>query len=120
MDDIGHPTQLLYRFKHATGKEDGTFAVVGILLTVLILCHETLHEIVVVVDEIDLETSLRYGCDLDDQRMVCVVDNEIHSRETDYLMQLSTSLVDIAPLGHKCPYFVACFLHFVWQVAAHN
>ena len=34
--------------------------------------------------------------------MIVVVDDEVHTREPDHLMQLMTPFVDAAALGHEC------------------
>ena len=78
MDDIWDPTQLFHCFQGAARIEDGSFAVVGIFSALGVTLFEPLHEIVVVVDKIDLHTSRRNRCDLEDQQMVGFVDDEIH------------------------------------------
>ena len=77
----------------------------------------TLEEIVV-VDEIDLHASRLDGCYLDDQRVISVVDDQIHSREADNLMQLVASLVDVAEFRHKRSDLATSFLNALRQVSA--
>ena len=79
MDDVGHPTQLLNRLQDASGKEDRTFAIVVVILSLLVLLHQTLAEVIVVVDEIDLDLGRLDGGYLNDQRMVCIIDDEVHA-----------------------------------------
>ena len=49
--------------------------------------------------------------------MVGVVDDDIHSRQADYLMQLVPALVDIPPLGHERTDFPSGFLDELGQLA---
>ena len=78
-DDIRYPTELLDSLQYATGKEDGTLTIVGIIFTILILLHQTLAEVVVVVDEVDLYPGRLDGGYLDDQRVVRIIDDKIHT-----------------------------------------
>ena len=43
--------------------------------------------------------------------MVVVVDDEVHTREPDHLMQLMAPFVDAAVSGHERADFVAALLH---------
>jgi hypothetical protein len=43
--------------------------------------------------------------------MIVVVDDEVHTREPDHLMQLMTPFVDAAVPGHECADFIAALLH---------
>ena len=79
MDDIGHPTQLLDSLKYTTGEENGTFTIIRIILAILVFLHLTLAEVVVVVDEVDLDPGWLDRGDLDNQRMVRVVNDKVHS-----------------------------------------
>ena len=61
--------------------------------------------------KIDLDTGRRDRRDLDNQLMVVVVDDEVHTREPDHLMQLMAPFVDAAVSGHERADFVAALLH---------
>ena len=80
VDNIGHPAQLLHSFQNATGEKDGAFTVVGIVIAHFVFLHLPSREIVIIVDEVHLYTSLLDGSNLDDERVVGVVDDKIHSR----------------------------------------
>ena len=111
MDDVGHPAQLLDSLQHAAGKEYGTLTVVGIVVAGLVLGHLTLGEVVIVVDEVHLNACLDDGRNLDDKRVVCVVDDKIHARKTYHLVQLTAALVDISPFRHEGTYLVTILLN---------
>ena len=120
MDDVGHPTQFLNGLKHTTGKEDGTLTVVGIVIAIGILCHLALGEVVVIVDEIDLNARLDNSSHLDNQWVISIVNDKIHPREPDDLMQLSTTLVDGTPLRHERPNLMSSVEHRLWKSLTHD
>ena len=86
MDDVWGPTLFLHGLEHAACKEDCTLAIVGIFLAFLVFHHSPLLEVIFIVDEIYLNTGNGYRGNLDDQRMVGIVDDEVHSRETDHFV----------------------------------
>lgn len=67
-------------------------------------------EVVIVVDEIDLHSGGLDGCHFDDERVVCFIDNDVHSRKSDDLVQLVSSFVDHSPAGHESSDFLPAFL----------
>ena len=70
-----------------------------------------MYEEVLVVDEIDLHSRDWNGCDLDDERVVGAVDDDVHSRQSYHLMQLSSAFVDVAPFRHECSYLASAALY---------
>ena len=120
MDDVGHPTQFLHRLQHATCEEDSAFTIVSIVFALLIFLHQALAEVVVVVDEIHLHLCRLYRGDLDDQRVVGVIDDQIHARQAYHFVQLSTALIDDAPFGHERADLVAALLNGLRQFPAHD
>ena len=79
VDDVGHPTEFFHGLQYTTGKEDGSFTIVRIVYALFVFFHLALVEIVVIVDEIDLYLGCRDGCNLDDERMVGVINDKVHS-----------------------------------------
>ena len=80
LDDIRSPAQLLDRLQDTTGEEDRTLTVVGKLLTTFVLGHGAATlEIVLIVDEVNLQSRNRNAGNLDDQRMVSVINNQVES-----------------------------------------
>ena len=75
-----------------------------------------LGEEVVVVDEINLHPRLLDGGHLDNERVVGVVDDEVHAREANHLMELVPPLVDDAVAGHENPDFLPAFLCGLGQI----
>ena len=87
--------------QHAAREEDTTLVVVRILYAVLIGNTLAAMEEVVVVGEIDLDASRLNRRYLDQQRMVRVVDDQVHTREANHFVQLVATLVDVSELGHE-------------------
>lgn len=56
MDDVRGPAQLLHRFKHTSCEEDGPFIVVREECAVVITENLLAAEVILVVDEIDLNS----------------------------------------------------------------
>ena len=120
MDDIRHPTQFLYRFKHTAGVENSAFNIVNIFFTLFINKHCAFVEIVIIVNEIYLHASSLNACHLDDEWVVCIINNNIHSRQTNNFVQLIASLVNDTPSWHKCANLVAIFLNELGESASHE
>ena len=98
-------------FKDASGKEDGALIIVGNKLVFGIKPRDLLFEIVLVVYEIDLHPGRGNGSHLDDQRVICVIDVEVHSAQADDLMQLVTALIDNTKTRHKHTDFAAALMN---------
>ena len=118
--DFRAPTQFLYCLKNAACKEDGALVVVAVVVAIGVAGHLTIVEIVVVVNEIDLHSGRLQRCHLDDERVVCVIDDKVHARQAYYLVQLVASLVYVAPLWGENPDLLAHVLCCLWQVAANG
>ena len=52
--------------------------------------------------------------------MVVVVDDEVHPRKTDHLVQLVASFVDRPVTGHEGPDFVSFLLHTLRERSAQD
>ena len=68
-------------------------------------------EVVVVVDEVNLHACSLDGGHFDDERMVGVVNHDVQTRKADDFVELVTSFVDVAPLGHECADFSSSVLN---------
>ena len=111
MDDIGRPPQFFDGFEYAPCEKYGTFIVIGEQFSVFIPNDCFSMEIVFVVDEIDLDAGRRDLSDLNNELMIVVIDDQVHSGESDYFVKLSTSFVNQAVTGHESSDFVTFFLH---------
>ena len=58
-------------------------------------------EQIIIVYEINLDTRGLNRCHLDQQRMIGLLDDEVHTRKTNHFVQLIAPLIDLAELGHK-------------------
>ena len=116
---LGTPAQFLYGLKDTACKENGALVVVAVVIAVGIACHETVVEIVVVVNEVYLHAGCLQRCHLDDQRVVSVVNDEVHARQTDNFVQLVTSFIYVAPFGCEDSDLLAKVLCCLWQVEAY-
>ena len=110
MDYLGNPTQFLDGFQHAVGIEAGTLGIGGIFVSVLVVCHLVVGEEFIVINEVNLNAGTGYACHLDDERMVCVINYQVHSAEADNFVQLVASFIDDTPFGHKGSYLATAFL----------
>ena len=110
MNDIRSPAQFLHSLQNATCEEDHTFIIIGKELFVFIMERELPMEIIFIVNKIDLHASLLNGSDLNDQGVVSVIDNQVHSRKPDHFVQLVTTFVDVSKTRHKRANFSTSFL----------
>ena len=119
VDDVGRPVLLLHRFDNATVEEDGAVVVLFAEIAFFVI-HEVffLREEIVVFDEINLHPRLLDGSHLDDKGIVGVVDDEVHSRKADDLVELVAPVVDDTIAGHKNSDFLTAFLGGLGQVTA--
>ena len=101
MDDVWSPAELLYCLKHASCKEDGSFAIILEKLSVFVVINAFTVEIVLIINEIHLHPCCRNGSNLDHERSVHIVDDDIHSRKADHLVKLVLSFVDAAVSWHE-------------------
>ena len=110
VNDVRCPGQFADGLQNTPSEEDGPFVVVSDQLVLGVQPGHLLFEVVLVVDEVDLHPGRGDGSDLDDERVIGVVDVEIHSAETDDLMELVTALVDDAEPGHEDTDFAAALV----------
>jgi hypothetical protein len=118
VDHVGHPAEFADGLDDAAGVELAALDVVGKFLTVGVGVEEAAREVVVVVNEVDLHTCCLNGSHLDDERMVRVIDDQIHARETDDLMQLVATFVDHTESGHEGTNLVTGFLYALGKLAS--
>ena len=108
--EVGDPSEFLSGFECASGEEYGSFVVVGEeFVGVWVGDGAFTAEEVVVVDEVDLHACGLYACDLDEEWVVGVVDNDVEAGETDDFVELVASLVDAAESGHESADFPSAF-----------
>ena len=107
MDDIRRPAQFAYRFQDAAGKEDGALVIVGHELVLGVIPRDLLFEVVLVVNEVHLHPRGGDGSHLDDERVIGVIDIQVHSAQADNLVQLVPALIDDAETGHEHPDFAS-------------
>ena len=117
MNHIGHPTQFLHGLEYTARIKYGTLGIVCVLRSVLIGAHLSFVKIIIVVDEIDLNASGLNGSHFDDERVIGLIDDDVHSRQANHFVQLVTALVDIAPFRHKRADLVSTFLNALRQLA---
>src|SRR3712207_9110372 len=119
VDDVGAPAQFFHRFQHASGIEYSATVVVVIFHTVFIYYLQSVLKVVVIIYEIYLHAGRLDRSHFDDERMIGVIDNQIHARQTNHLMELIPAFIDISPFGHKSSDFTAFFLNCLWKVSTY-
>ena len=118
VDDVRRPAQLAHGFQHTAGEEDGAFVVVGHQFFLGIEPGHLFLEEVFVVDEIHLHPCGGDGSDLDDQRMVRIVDVEVHPAQTNHLMKLVPAFIDYAETRHEDTDFTTALVDALWDDSA--
>ena len=115
MNYIGAPTKFLYSFQDSACKEYHALVIVSIFITISILSHQSILEIIVVIDKIDLHACSLKRSHFYNQRMIGLVNYKVHTRQADNLMQLVTSFIDKSPFGSEDSYLATTFLSGLWQ-----
>lgn len=117
MDDIRRPAELLYGLKHTLAEEDGTLIVVFEERTVVVVVDGFAVEVIFVVKEVHLHLGLRDGSDLDNQRVIVVVDRNIDTRKPDHFVQAVPAFIDHTEPGHQNADFMVLLLDGLRQKA---
>ena len=120
VDNVRCPTQFFDGFQHTARKENHAVVVVAEFFAIGINGRAAPTEIVVVVDKIDLHACRWQRGNFDNQRMVAVVDYQVHAGQALYLVQLIATLVDYAVTRHKNADFTTLLLHILRQFATHT
>lgn len=115
MDYVGCPSELFDSLEHAARKKYGPFSIVFMENAVFVPVNAFSVEVVFVVNEVNLHSCSRYGGDLYDERPVHIVDNDIHARKADYLVQLVFPFIDASVSWHEGPDFFSSFLNALRQ-----
>ena len=118
VDDVWSPPELLYSLKYSAGKEYGSFSVILEELAAIVAIDALAVEIVLIINEIYLDSGSRNRCNLDHKRSVDIVDDDIHSREADHLMKLVLSLVDASISWHEGSDLLLSLLDSLRKVSA--
>ena len=79
MDYVWCPSELLDSLEYASCKEDGSLAIVLEELSVLVAIYLLSVEIVLVVNEVHLHPCSRNRRNLDYERPVDIIDDNVHS-----------------------------------------
>ncbi len=110
MDQVRLPRQLAHSLECTAAEEEDTLVVVGAELALLVKKALVTREVLLIVYKIHLHTGRRYRAHLDDKLVVGIVDNEIHTRKADNLVQLVLALVHLIETRHKDSNLTSFFL----------
>jgi len=110
MDDIRCPTQFLNCFQNTLREEDHAHVVIGEHVHVLVVEKRLAMKKLLIINEVHLKSDLRNAGHLDDQGVIGIVDNQIHSAQTDHFVQLMATLVDFTIPGHEDAGFFSAFV----------
>lgn len=118
MDDIRRPAKLLDGLKHTLAEEDGTLIVVFEERAVVVVVDGLAVEVIFVVKEVHLHLGLRNGCDLDNQRVVVVVDRNVDTRKPDHFVQAVPAFIDHTEPRYQNADFMVLLLDGLRQKAS--
>ena len=118
MNDIGGPAEFFHCFNHSAGKENGALVVVGRILSSFICKGILALEEILIINKIDLHASGLDRSHFNYQRMVGIVDYQVHTRKADNFVQLIAALVDATETRHERSNFLTFFLDTLGKVPA--
>ena len=52
--------------------------------------------------------------------MVCIINDQVHTRQADNLVELAAAFINVTPFGHERTNLEAGFLSLVWEVTAND
>ena len=120
MDHVRSPPELLDCLKYASCEEYCPLAIILEEFSVLVEIYALSVEVVFVVNEIYLNTfCCGNGSNLDDNRSVHIIHDNVHSRESDDLMELVLSFVDAAVARHATTEYLLPFLNALREVSSY-
>ena len=82
--------------------------------------HSLALEVLVVVDKVDLHARRWNGRYLDDERMVRVVNQEVHAGKTNHLVKLVTALVNFAKTRSENANLSSLLMHCLREISAYR
>ncbi len=86
MHNVGSPAQFSNSFDDSTYKKYRPLVVINEINTRFITNQGFALEKIVVIDKINLHTSRLDGSNFDNQRMIVVVNDQVHARQPDYFV----------------------------------
>ena len=111
MDNIGAPIEFFYRFKDSFGKKNSPFVAIGENALFLLFFTSLSAKIFVVINKIDLKAFFGHRSYFNDQRLIDIIDHQVHTGKPDHFVQLMAAFVDTTVPGHEYPHFTSFFLH---------
>ena len=120
VNDVWYPTELFHCFQYTTNVEDRTVIVILVFVSIIIVDSMLSLEEIFIVNEVYLHAGCLNGCYLYDQRVIGIINDEIHTRKPDYFVQLVAAFVNATELGHESPNFTTALLYALWQVSAYR
>ena len=119
MDYVRSPSELLYCLKDTSCEEYSSFAVILEEFTIFVIIDLLSVKVVFVVDEIYLHSCCRDRCHLDNKRSVHIIDDDVHSRETDHFVKLVLPFIDAAIARHEGSDFLLSFLDALRKISSY-
>ena len=83
MYNIRSPSEFANGFDYTFTEEDSTLVVVFVKLVLLIVENRLTMKIILVINEIHLQLSIRYRRNLNDQRLFLISNRDINPRQPD-------------------------------------
>ena len=110
MYDVGAPAELAYGLDSSPDEENSAFIVNVGPVDGFVLGGVVAVEKIVIVDEVYLQTGGLKCCNLNDEGVVGVINDDVHARQTNHFMELIAALVYSTVFGHESAHFGAFFL----------
>ena len=118
MDHVRSPSEFLYGLKYSSCKEDSSFPVVLEVISRFVAIYALAVEIIFIVNEIHLHSRCRNRRNLDYERSVYFIDDDIHTRQTDNFVKLVLSFVDATIAWHEGTDLLLPLLNALRKVSA--
>ena len=114
---MGLPRQFAHSLKGTAAEEEDALVVGRQQKSILIERTTETSKILFVINKINLKASRGQRTDFNDQLMVAVVHNQIHTRKANHLMELMLALVDVIEPRHKDTDLASQFLGKLRQMS---
>ena len=117
MDDVWGPAQFSDCFQNAASEKNRALIIACDQFVLVVKSRDFFLKVLLVVDKVHLDAGRGYRGHLDYQRVVRVVDIEVHPAEANHLVELVATLIDDAEAWHEHANFTAFLVYSLRQVA---
>src|SRR5690606_32160902 len=106
-----NPVKFLDGFDDTSREENGAFIIINKSISFVISIKLLSLEILIIINKINLKSFAWQRSYFYNQRLVKIINNNVHPGKTNHLMKLKFTFADLAKSWHKNAYIVTILVH---------